>query len=80
VALGTDSLASVPDLNLFAEMAALRGLAPTVPAARLLESATIQGARALGLEDHLGSLEPGKRARSSPSTWRRRSRTSRGTW
>ena len=62
VALGTDSLASVPDLNLFAEMAALRELAPMVPAARLLESATIQGARALGLEDEFGSLEPGKRA------------------
>ena len=62
VAVGTDSLASVPDLNLFAEMASLRELAPMVPAARLLESATIQGARALGLEDEFGSLEPGKRA------------------
>jgi cytosine/adenosine deaminase-related metal-dependent hydrolase len=62
VAIGTDSLASVEDLNLFAELAAVRRLAPRVPAARLLESATLAGARALGFADELGSLEPGKRA------------------
>ncbi len=32
VAIGTDSLASVDDLNLFAELAALRALGPAVPA------------------------------------------------
>ena len=48
VAVGTDSLASNDDLNLFAELAALRRLAPSVPAATLLESATLVGARALG--------------------------------
>jgi aminodeoxyfutalosine deaminase len=62
VAFGTDSLASVADLNLFAELKAARRLAPRVPARRLLESATLVGARALGFGDEFGSLEPGKRA------------------
>src|SRR5206468_2160315 len=31
VAIGTDSLASTPDLNVFAELAAVRALAPSVP-------------------------------------------------
>jgi cytosine/adenosine deaminase-related metal-dependent hydrolase len=62
VAIGTDSLASVEDLNLFAEMAEVRRLAPGVPAARILESATLAGAEALGFASELGSLEPGKRA------------------
>jgi cytosine/adenosine deaminase-related metal-dependent hydrolase len=62
VAFGTDSLASVEDLNLFSELAEARRLAPEVPARRLLESATLVGARALGFERDYGSLEPGKRA------------------
>ncbi|MGE3955309.1 MAG: amidohydrolase family protein [Vicinamibacterales bacterium] len=63
VAVGTDSLASTPDLNLFAELAAMRALAPGVPAGRLIESATINGAHALGFEADFGTLEAGKRAR-----------------
>jgi cytosine/adenosine deaminase-related metal-dependent hydrolase len=62
VAIGTDSLASVADLNVFGELAALRGLAPKVPASRLLRSATLSGAEALGFASELGSIEPGKRA------------------
>jgi cytosine/adenosine deaminase-related metal-dependent hydrolase len=62
VAVGTDSLASVEDLNVFAELAALRRLAGGVPAAALLESATRAGAEALGFGDELGTIEPGKRA------------------
>jgi cytosine/adenosine deaminase-related metal-dependent hydrolase len=62
VAVGTDSLASVDDLNLFAELKIMRWLAPSVAAAKILESATLVGARALGLGDELGSLTPGKRA------------------
>jgi cytosine/adenosine deaminase-related metal-dependent hydrolase len=62
VAVGTDSLASVDDLNLFAELAEMRRLAPAVPARRILESATLAGAAALGFGAELGSLAPGKRA------------------
>lgn len=62
VAIGTDSLASVEDLNLFSELKAMRWLAPRVPASRFLESATLVGARALGLDSDLGSLAPGKLA------------------
>ena len=63
IAIGTDSLASSPDLNVFAEIATLHALAPSVPAAALLESATIQGARALGFDADYGTIEPGKLAR-----------------
>ena len=63
VAVGTDSLASAPSLNVFDELAAMRALAPDVPASALLDSATRQGARALGFESEFGSIEPGKRAR-----------------
>jgi cytosine/adenosine deaminase-related metal-dependent hydrolase len=63
VAVGTDSLASAPDLNIFGELAALRRLAPDVAASRLLESATSVGARALGFSDEYGTIEPGKRSR-----------------
>ena len=62
VAVGTDSLASVGDLNVFSELATMRRLAPDVSAGRMLESATLTGARALGLGNVLGSLTPGKRA------------------
>ncbi|MCA1562729.1 MAG: amidohydrolase family protein [Acidobacteria bacterium] len=62
VAIGTDSLASVEDLNVFAELAAARALAPAIPAAALLESATRHGADALGFGADLGTIEPGKRA------------------
>jgi cytosine/adenosine deaminase-related metal-dependent hydrolase len=62
VAFGTDSLASVDDLNMFSELAEARRLAPGVPARQLLESATLIGARALGFGHDYGSLEPGKRA------------------
>jgi cytosine/adenosine deaminase-related metal-dependent hydrolase len=62
VAIGTDSLASASDLNLFSELAALHALAPEVPPARLLESATRVGAEAIGRPD-LGAIVPGARAR-----------------
>jgi len=62
LAVGTDSLASVPDLNLFSELAAMRTLAPETPARRLLAAATQGGADALGLGDELGAIVPGRRA------------------
>jgi aminodeoxyfutalosine deaminase len=62
VAVGTDSLASVENLSVFAELAYMRTLAPRVPAARLLESATLAGAAALGFAGEFGTIEAGKRA------------------
>ena len=61
VAVGTDSLASVEDLNVFSELAAMRALAPDVKASRLLDSATRAGAEALGFGSELGTIEVGKR-------------------
>jgi cytosine/adenosine deaminase-related metal-dependent hydrolase len=48
---------------MFSEIAAMRALARSVPAARLLDSATRQGARALAFDADYGTIEPGKRAR-----------------
>ena len=62
VALGTDSCASVPDLDMFAEMAALRQEHPGLAPATVLRMATLNGARALGWGRYLGSIEPGKLA------------------
>jgi len=62
VAIGTDSLASVDNLNLFHEMAEVRRLAAAVPASRILRSATIDGAQALWFQTELGTLASGKRA------------------
>jgi cytosine/adenosine deaminase-related metal-dependent hydrolase len=62
VALGTDSRASNPDLSLLAEMRFLAGRAEGVEPAGLLQMATLEGARALGIDRTIGSLRPGKRA------------------
>ena len=69
VALGTDGAASNNDLDLFDEMrtAALlakgvTGDARALPAARVLRMATLNGAKALGLDQDIGSLTPGKAA------------------
>jgi aminodeoxyfutalosine deaminase len=61
VVFGTDSLASAPDLDMFAELAAARRVS-SVSAARLLESATRAAACALGLDADFGSISVGKRA------------------
>jgi 5-methylthioadenosine/S-adenosylhomocysteine deaminase len=69
VALGTDGAASNNDLDMLGELrtAALlaKGVAQdpsAIPAATALRMATLDGARALGLGDAIGSLEPGKEA------------------
>ncbi len=69
VALGTDGAASNNDLDMLGELrsAALlakgvAGDASALPAAAALHMATLAGARALGLEEEIGSLEPGKSA------------------
>jgi 5-methylthioadenosine/S-adenosylhomocysteine deaminase len=69
VGIGTDGAASNNDLDMFeavrqaAFLAKLQTGDPrAVPARTALEMATIEGARALGMEAQIGSLEPGKRA------------------
>ena len=57
ICLGTDSPASNPAMSLFEEMRLLA----EVPLAELIAWATLHGARALGMEHELGSVEPGKR-------------------
>jgi cytosine/adenosine deaminase-related metal-dependent hydrolase len=81
VSLGTDSVASNNVIDMFEEMRAaifqqrtLTGRIDAMTAADAFRMATIEGARGLGLEAQLGSLEPGKRADfavidlSSPAT------------
>ncbi len=60
LALGTDSLASNVDLNLFAEAAFLMDRHPTLSPDVVLAMMTLGGARALGCLNHLGSLTAGK--------------------
>ena len=69
VALGTDSAASNNSLDLFAELRTAVLLAKAIgrdpralPAFEALELATLGGARVLGLDHEIGSLEAGKRA------------------
>lgn len=67
VGLGTDGCASNNDLDLFREMGTaarlhkVASMDPTVLDARtVLKMATTGGARVLGMEDRIGSIEPGK--------------------
>jgi 5-methylthioadenosine/S-adenosylhomocysteine deaminase len=69
VGLGTDGAASNNDLDMFEAMrqaAFLHKLTTgdprALPASAALAMATIEGARALRMDDRIGSLEPGKRA------------------
>ncbi len=69
VSLGTDGAASNNNLDMFEEMKACALLhkinamdAGVVPAEKVLEFATINGAAALGMEKEIGSIEVGKKA------------------
>ncbi len=61
VCIGTDSLTSNWQLSILEEMKTIARYQSYVPFGKLLEWATLNGARALGFEDELGSIEPGKR-------------------
>ena len=69
VSFSIDTLVLAGDADMFAIMKAVQnvgdGSKPSefaLPARRVLEMATIEGARALGIDDKVGSLKPGKRA------------------
>ena len=68
VGLGTDGSASNNNLNFFEEMGtgtklqALKYGDQSLTAQQMFQMATIQGAKALGLEKEIGSIEVGKRA------------------
>jgi len=69
IALGTDGAASNDNQDMFGVIKTagllhkVDNMDPTILTAReILAMATIEGARALGIDDRVGSLEPGKRA------------------
>jgi cytosine/adenosine deaminase-related metal-dependent hydrolase len=62
VVLGTDSLASNPDLDLLAEARFVHQRYPDFPGEALLRMITLSGAEALGWAVQTGSLTPGKSA------------------
>lgn len=61
-ALGTDSLASTPSLSMWDEMGFTADCFPEIEPRIILEMATVNGARALGVGDVLGDLLPGRYA------------------
>jgi 5-methylthioadenosine/S-adenosylhomocysteine deaminase len=68
-ALGTDNVTNNNSYDLFCEMDTLGKLMSlrernpgVIPTDQIVEMATLGGARALGMEDLIGSLEPGKKA------------------
>ncbi len=62
LALGTDSLASNSDLDLFEEARALRKIEPRFDARRLIEIMTSGGALVLGMQNSFGELAAGRQA------------------
>ena len=69
VGLGTDGIGSTTTLDMFEEMKTaaylqkVNTMEPTsIKAYDILKMATIEGARVLGLDDQIGTLEPGKKA------------------
>ena len=69
VGLGTDGIGSTTTLDMFEEMKTaaylqkVNTMEPTsIKAYDILKMATIEGAKVLGLDDEIGTLEPGKKA------------------
>jgi len=61
IVLGTDSLASNWSLNILDEINTIRKSFPLIPLEETLQWATMNGARALDIDDQFGSFERGKR-------------------
>lgn len=61
-ALGSDSLASCDSLSIFDEMAFVRRHYPNIDPGQVLSMATLNGARALGIEHLAGTLDKGKKS------------------
>ena len=61
IVLGTDSLASNHALDIAAEIKTIRKFFPAIGLEETLSWATLNGARALGMEESLGSFEKGKK-------------------
>jgi imidazolonepropionase-like amidohydrolase len=61
IVLGTDSLASNWRLNILDEIKTIRKNFPEIPLQELLGWATINGAKALEMDDQSGSFEKGKK-------------------
>jgi len=73
VALGTDSRASNPDLNVLSEIRQVARTHPSVRPETILEMATLNGASALGCAEQYGSISRGKFANlvavPAPNGW-----------
>lgn len=61
VTIGTDSLTSNWQLSILEEMKTIARYQSYVPFETMLQWATLNGAQALGFDDTMGSLEPGKK-------------------
>ncbi len=61
IVIGTDSLASNHSLNIVGELSTIHKNFDKIPLENLLQWATLNGAKALGMDDNLGSFGKGKR-------------------
>ena len=61
ITVGTDSLASTGSLSMISELRLLQDDAPHIPLEEIIRWGTLSGARALKMENTLGSIEPGKK-------------------
>jgi len=61
IVIGTDSYAANNRLSILDELKTLHSYFPELPLSDLLKWATLNGAMALGEEDHFGSITPGKK-------------------
>jgi aminodeoxyfutalosine deaminase len=62
IVLGTDSYASNTQLNIFEEITTIQKKIPTIPLERILQWASINGAKALNIDEMYGSFEKGKKS------------------